>query len=55
VGRGGEEDVLQRALRGLAAEVANLLNGVNVNLLGGALVNTLTTLLNNLVGALAGR
>jgi hypothetical protein len=41
-------------LGNLPCAVANLLNGVNVNLLGGALVNTLTTLLNNLVGALAG-
>jgi hypothetical protein len=41
-------------LGNLLCAVANLLNGVNVNLLGGALVNTLTTLLNNLVGALAG-
>lgn len=37
-----------------ASAVANLLNGLNLNLLGGALLNVLTTLLNNLVAALAG-
>ena len=41
-------------LGNLLCAVANLLNGLNLNLLGGALLNTLTQLLNNLVGALAG-
>lgn len=41
-------------LGNLLCAVANLLNGLNINLLGGALLNVLTTLLNNLVGALAG-
>ena len=41
-------------LGNLLCAVANLLNGLNLNLLGTALTNVLTQLLNNLVGALAG-
>lgn len=41
-------------LGNLLCAVANLLNGLNLNLLGGALLNVLTTLLNNLVAALGG-
>jgi hypothetical protein len=41
-------------LGNLLCAVANLLNGLNLNLLGSALLNVLTTLLNNLLGALAG-
>jgi hypothetical protein len=41
-------------LGNLLCAVANLLNGLNLNLLGTALTNVLTQLLNNLLGALAG-
>jgi hypothetical protein len=41
-------------LGNLLCAVANLLNGLNLNLLGGAVLNVLTTLLNNLTAALAG-
>jgi hypothetical protein len=34
--------------------VANVLNGLNLNLLGGALLNVLMTLSNSLVAAIAG-
>ena len=40
-------------LGNLLCAVANLLNGLNLNLLGGALLNALTTLLNNLLAAIA--
>jgi hypothetical protein len=41
-------------LGNLLCAVANLLNGLNLNLLGTAVVNVLTQLLNNVVAALAG-
>ena len=41
-------------LGNLLCAVANLLNGLNLNLLGTALTNVLTQLLNNLAAALAG-
>ena len=41
-------------LGNLLCAVANLLNGLNLNLLGGAVLNVLTQLLNNLAAALAG-
>jgi hypothetical protein len=41
-------------LGNLLCAVANLLNGLNVNVLGTALTNVLTQLLNNILAALAG-
>lgn len=41
-------------LGNLLCAVANLLNGLNINLLGTALTNVLTQLLNNILAALAG-
>lgn len=41
-------------LLNLLCAVANLLNGLSINLLGTALTNVLTQLLNNILAALAG-
>jgi len=41
-------------LGNLLCAVANLLNGLSINLLGTALTNVLTQLLNNILAALAG-